>query len=184
MVRKYVKKEGKGMKANINLELNKEDLNYELQQLIAVTAQEEITNMVRETAKQLVEEEVKKIIAPIVDSYLKNAIVGHPYEYNSDHIPQCEVNQFIERTLKRYLDEPCYLYSSSSNILSERYKHSSGDRTTRAELWITDKVKEYADKEIYTKVNKIIQDAIAKLTPSEEQLNEIIKKEIAKKINL
>jgi hypothetical protein len=174
------------MKANINLELSKDDLNCELENLVAEIAAEQIKKMVKDTAKELVEKEVKRIVSPIVDSYLQAAIVGREYECNSNHIPKCEVDKYIKRTLQNYLDEPCYLYSKSSSNLSKRYKSSSsgGEKTTRAEHWIRDKVREYADTEIFFKIEKSIQVSINKIAPSKEELNEIIKKEISKKLML
>jgi hypothetical protein len=174
------------MKANISLEIRKEDLNYELQELISEIASGEIERMVREQAQKMVEEEVKRIISPIVDSYLKTVIVGEEYQsYHSNKPPRMEVDKYIKRVLQSYLDEPCYHYSKTSSKLFERYMPSSsgGDRTTRAEHWILDKTREYADKELFLKIENEVEETVKSVIPNEEQIQEIIKREIQAKFN-
>jgi hypothetical protein len=170
------------MKANINLELGKDDLKYELENLVSEIASEQIEKLVRQKAEYMVEQEVKKIIAPIVDSYLQTVIVGEEHlSYHSNKPPRTDVDTYIKRTLQNYLDEPCYRYSKLSNKLSERYAHSSGDKTTRAEYWIMDKVEEYVNNELFNKLETKINEIIKSITPNDEQIQEIIKKEIMEK---
>ncbi|EQB35027.1 hypothetical protein M948_18145 [Virgibacillus sp. CM-4] len=173
------------MKANINLEINKEDLNYELECLVSEVASDQVEKMVREQATEMVREEVEKIISPIVDSYLKTAIVGEEYKsFHSDKPPRTEVDQYIKRTLQNYLDEPCFVFDKNSNKLSKKYmKSSDGDRTTRAEHWIMDKAREYADKELFSKIDSQIEETIKSVIPTGEQIQEIIKQEIQNKFN-
>jgi hypothetical protein len=173
------------MKANITLEIRKEDLEYELQELISEIASEEIKAMVRKQAQEMVREEVKKIISPIVDSYLQTAIVGEEYSHHSNKPPRMEVDKYIKRTLQDYLDEPCYKFSRDSSKLSEKYRPSSsgGDRTTRAEHWIMDKTRAYVDKELFIKIESRIEETVKSIIPKEEQIQEIIKREIQAKFN-
>ncbi|MDY0394757.1 hypothetical protein ACFSMW_06765 [Virgibacillus halophilus] len=174
------------MKANIALEINKNDLNYELEKLVTRIASEEIEIMVREQAQQMVKEEVKKIISPIVDSYLNNAVVGEEYQsYHSSKPPRSEVDKYIKRVLQDYLDEPCYEFSKSSSKLSEKYRPSAsgGTRTTRAEHWIADKARKYVDEELFKKMEMKIEETVKLVTPNEEEVQEIIKREIREKFN-
>ncbi|MEK5524112.1 hypothetical protein [Heyndrickxia sp. FSL W8-0423] len=174
------------MKANISLEIGKEDLEYELQNLVSQIASEEIERMVKQQAQEMVKEEVKKIISPIVDDYLKTVIVGEEYQsYHSSKPPRLEVDKYIKRVLQDYLDEPCYKFSRDSSKLSEKYRPSSsgGDRTTRAEHWINDKVKQYVDKELFQKIENRIEETVKAVTPNEEEIQEIIKREIQAKFN-
>ncbi|MCC2250056.1 hypothetical protein JUJ52_08760 [Virgibacillus sp. AGTR] len=174
------------MKANINLEINKEDLNYELECLVSKVASEQVKKMVREQATDMVREEVEKIIAPIVDSYLKTAIVGEEYKpIHSDKPPRTEVDKYIKRTLQNYLDEPCFRYSNTASKLGEKYMPSSsgGTKTTRAEYWIMDKAREYADKELFSKIDSQIEETIKSVIPTGEQIQEMIKQEIQNKFN-
>lgn len=167
------------MKANISLEMSKDDLHYELQNLVSEIASEEIEKMVKEQAQELVKEELKKIISPIVDSYLQTAIVGEEYQsFHSKKPPRTEVDRYIRRTLQDYLDEPCFTFSKSSEKLSERYKPSSDRGTTRAEYWIFDKVEEYAKTELYQKINKQVEEIARAVLPNEEEIQEIIKREV------
>lgn len=172
------------MKANISLEIDKDDLNYELEKVVSDIASEQVEKMVKEKASAMVEEEVKRIIAPIVDSYLKTVIVGEEHRsYHSDKPPRTEVDNYIKRTLQKYLDEPCYRYSKTASKMSEKYRPSSsgGDKTTRAEYWIMDKVREYADSELFQKIDVKISETIKAIVPSQEEIQEIIKREIQEK---
>lgn len=171
------------MKANINLEIGKEDLNYELSNLVSEIASEEIEKMVKAKAAALVEQEIKRIIAPIVDSYLENALVGRSYGYHSSDPSRRPVDDYIKSILIKYLDEPCYLYSKTSSKLSERYRPSSsgGTSTTRAEYWIQDKTRRFVDEELFVKMENKIKETVSAVTPSEDEIQEIIKREIKEK---
>lgn len=172
------------MKANINLEIGKEDLNYELENLVSQIASEQIEKLVKEKAESMVEQEVKRIIAPIVDSYLQTIIVGEEHlSYHSTKPRRTDVDTYIKRTLQKYLDEPCYKYSKTSNTLSGRYMPSSGDKTTRAEHWIMDKVREYADNELFQKIDKRVEETVKSVIPNDEEIQAIIKREIQAKFN-
>ena len=173
------------MKANITLELTKEDLSYELEKLISEIASEEIRNMVKEKVDLMVEQEIKRIIAPIVDSYLENAQVGREYvPYNDSTPTRRHVDDYIKKILMNYLDEPCYVYSRDSSELSKRYWKSSegGERTTRAEHWIKDKVREYVDRELFQVIENKINETVKALIPSKEEIDEIIKREIKERL--
>ncbi|PAD84975.1 hypothetical protein CHH57_02025 [Niallia circulans] len=167
------------MKANINLEIDKEDLNYELRSLVEEIAADEIRKLVKAHAEQMVKEEVKKIIAPIVDSFLETAEVGREYSYHSNAVSRRNVDEYVKTIIIRYLDEPVYLYSRSSSKLSERYnKSSEKSEATRSERWVNEKAREFVDKELFVKLEKRIEEVVKSLVPSEELINEIIKKEI------
>lgn len=171
------------MKASIELEIGREELNYELQNLVSQIASDEIKSMVKYKGEPLVEEELKQVISPIVDDYLKSAIVGKEHlSYHSTSIRQTDVDTYIKRTLQKYLDEPCYMYSKESTTLSGRYNKSSDKSSmTRAEYWIRDKVREYADKELYSYIDKKIEDVVKSVIPSNDEIEEIIKREIQNK---
>lgn len=173
------------MRANINLEIDKEDLNYELKELVAEIASSEITRLVRETAKKMVEEEVKRIIAPIVDKFLENALVGREFNYHEGNISRRGVDEYVAIVLKQYLDEPVYLYSKSSNELSKRYMPSSpgGEKKTRAEQWVIEKARQYADTELFAILDARLQEVAKQIIPSEERIQEIIRAEMKRLIS-
>lgn len=174
------------MKANINLELSKSDLNYELECLVSEIASEQVNKLVKEKAEELVENEVKRIIEPIVDSYLRTVVVGEEYRsMYDDKPPRSDVDKYIKRILQNYLDEPCFVFSKTSSKLGERYMPSSsgGSKTTGAEYWIIDKVREYTNTELFEKIEDAIDNKIKQIVPSEDQIQEIIKNEIKAKLN-
>lgn len=172
------------MKANVNLEIDKEDLNYELKELIAEIASNEITRMVRETAQKLVEDEVKRIIAPIVDKYLENALVGRNYNYHERNISERPVDDYIAIVMRKYLDEPVYHYSKTSNELSKKYMPSSsgGEKKTRAEQWVTEKAQQYVDKELFPILEQHLNEIASSIIPSDERIQEIIKAEMKRMV--
>lgn len=171
------------LKANINLELSKEDLNYELQNLVSEIATEQIKKMVKKEAESMVKQEVKRIISPIVDSYLENALVGREYiSYHSNDISRRNVDEYIKSIIVSYLDEPVYVYSKNSSELSKRYwKSSDNSDKTRAERWVNEKAKEFIDNGLFKNIESEIEDIVKSLTPSEEEIQEIIKREVRAK---
>jgi hypothetical protein len=171
------------MKANITLELSKDDLNYELENLISEIASDQINSMVRKTAEELVRKEVQRIIAPIVDNYLETALVGREYEYHGSHITRRPVDEFIKRVIIDYLDEPCYVYDDKSSKLHEKYNTSShgGSKTTRAELWVIEKARKYTKEELFGELDKNIENKLKTLLPTKDEINEIIKSRLAEK---
>ena len=174
------------MKGNIQLEISTEELHYELQSFIEKIARNEVTRLVEETAKSMVESEVKKIVAPIVDKYLETALVGREYEYHErEQITKRPVDDFIVSVLKKYLDEPVYHYSKTSNELSKKYMPSSrgGEKKTRAEQWVTSKAQEYVDSELFPQMEQEMNLIIKKIVPDKDQIQEIIKAEMRRMIS-
>lgn len=168
------------MKANIEIEIGGEDIGYSLKEVIREIAESEIKQMVRQSAKLMIEEEIKRVISPIVDSYLENAIVGRELGYHQrDGIRQTNVDSYIRSVLKNYLDESTYHYSQTNETLQGRYAVSSqkGD-VTRAERWIVEKVRKYADTELFEKLDKRLKEVAERLIPNEEKMQEIIKAEV------
>ena len=173
------------MKGNIQLEISTDELRYELQSFIEKIAKGEVTRLVAETAKSLVEVEVKKIIAPIVDKHLETALVGRDYEYHEwGQITKRPIDDFIVTVLKKYLDEPVYHYSKNSNELSKKYMPSSrgGEKKTRAEQWVTSKAQEYVDTQLFPEMEQEMNEIIAKIVPNKDQIQEIIKAEIRRMV--
>jgi len=172
------------MKANINLELDKEDLTYELSNLVSEIATKDITRLVKEKAEKMIEQEIERIISPIVDNYLQNALIGreHLSYHDNSSIHRTDVNKYIERTLQRYLDEPSYRFSNTSSEMSKRYMKSSDKGSkTRAELWVNEKVIKCVDEVLFKKMEDKIEATISEIVPTEEMIEEIIKREIKNK---
>jgi hypothetical protein len=173
------------MKANINIEIGQSIIIEELREVIQELVEEEIKNMVKTQAQKMVEESVKNIITPIVNDYLKTAIIGRDY-VDRWEVRKKEVDKYIKDVLINYLNEPCYQYNKSTNKLSEKYKPSSqnGDKRTRAEHWVTDIAIKVADEELWQKIERTIQFSINAITPSEEELKNILRKEIQERIKV
>lgn len=136
--------------------------------------------MVKETAQKLVKEEVKRIVAPIVDSYLETAQVGREHiSYHDKGPSRRDADKYIRSVIMSYLDEPVYLYSKTSEKLSERYAiSSSSGNKTRAELWVIEKAKSILEAEVFEKINLIAK----RVLPNEERIQEIIKAELKKMV--
>jgi hypothetical protein len=173
------------MEANITMKLDKEDLSYELKELVERLAAEEIQRMVRTEVEQMVKEEARRIVAPIVDSYLEKAMVGSECRSAHDRGPfRSEADVFIKRIIQSYLDEPTYLYSETSNKLSEKYAISSGHgNKTRAEMWVIEKARKFAETELLGKMNDHIDITLKEIMPSEEHIQSMIKEAVKNKFN-
>lgn len=168
------------MEANINLKIDKDDLSYELKELVSEIASEEIRRMVKAVAEKMVRDEVQKVIQPIVDSYLETAQVGREHiSYHDKGPSRGEVDKYIKRIIQDYLDEPAYLYSETSEKLSHKYAISSGHgNKTRAEMWVIDKSRKYVETELFGKMEESLQLIAKKILPSEEKINEIIQNRV------
>ncbi|MNW51987.1 hypothetical protein D3C74_294880 [compost metagenome] len=173
------------MEANITMKLDKEDLSYELRELVEQLATDEIERMVKAEAEQMVKEEVRRIVAPIVDSYLDKAKVGSEIRSAHDRGPfRNEADVFIKRIIQAYLDEEVYLYAKDSEKLSEKYAISSGyGNKTRAELWVIEKARNYADTELLGKMNEHIDQTLKEIMPSKEQIQAMINEAVKNKFN-
>lgn len=170
------------MKANINLEIDKEDLNEELRDLVKRIAASEIKEMVKSTAEQMVKEAVSEIVKPIVDEYLEQALVGRLHISHHEKGPNRRpVDDYIKWIITAYLDEPVYRYSDRDNTISGKFARSSSvssGEKTRAEMWIIEKARKFADTELFAPLELKLQDVANKIIPSEEKLQEIIKAEV------
>lgn len=166
------------MKANISLELTKEDLEYEVQNLISEIAKNEIKNIVRSKADQMIEEELKDKISPIVEAYLENAKI----KYDSR---DRNIDTYISGIIKDYLDEKVYVYSKSSDKLSEVYKKSSDNsgKSTRASMWVTKKAIESVDTYFYEEIQNLVEEKVKQIAPTKEEIEEIIKREIKERFS-
>ncbi|WP_211750103.1 hypothetical protein [Paenibacillus sp. Marseille-Q4541] len=171
------------MKANVNLEIDKDDLSYELNALVREVAEEEIRKMVKQQAEALVKEEIKRIIAPIVDEYLQDAQVGREHiSYHDKGPSRRNIDDFIKRIIKDYLDEPVYLYSKDAERISERYNKSSQPYDkTRAELWVINKTIKFVDSEVFPALEARLKEVADVIVLNEEQVQEIIKAKVLEK---
>ncbi|MCM3783690.1 hypothetical protein M3231_11965 [Neobacillus mesonae] len=171
------------MKANVNLEIDKDDLSYELNALVREIAEEEVRKMVKQHAEALVKEEIKRIIAPIVDDYLESAEVGRKHiSYHEKGPSRRNIDDFVKRIIKDYLDEPVYLYSKDSEKISEKYNISSQKHDkTRAELWVINKTIKFVDNEVFPALEARLKEVAEAILPNEKQMQEIIKAEVLKK---
>lgn len=173
------------MEANVTMNLGTEELSYELRGVIESIAKDEIKRMVKTEAEQMVKEEVRRIVSPIVDSYLEKAMVGSEVRSAHDRGPfRNEADVFIKRIIQSYLDEPVYLYSKDSDKLSEKYAISSDSGSkTRAEMWVVEKARKYADTELLGKMHDHIDQTLKEIMPSEEQIQAMINEAVKNKFN-
>jgi hypothetical protein len=170
------------MKANISMEIYKEDLEHELQEVIRQIAGKEIKEMVKVFAEQMVKEAVGEIVKPIVDEYLEQALVGREHVSHHEKGPRRQpVDGYIKRIITDYLDEPVYRYSEKDNTISGKYARSSSvgsGEKTRAEMWIIEKTRKFADTELFGQIDIKLQDVASKIIPSEEKLQLMIREEV------
>lgn len=162
------------MNGKLELSITPEDLQYEIQQLVESIAADEIRKLVKQTAAELVRKEVGKILEPLVVSVLTDEKFDfqtgwHSYKHKAD----------LEGRIKRYvidfLDQPCYLYSSSSSKPSERLRASSSNsEMSRLEHFMRFAIEKYFDEHI----NKKMELLVKKYVIEKSNLQEIAKNQM------
>lgn len=166
------------MKAEIKLEIEKEDLNQELKNLVKKTAQDELKKMINEQAKEMVKEEINKILHPLV---LQQLTEGEFY-FNDSYLygNTQTIDDKIKGMVTKYLNTSNYLYSKSGKTPSEKYMPSSsgGEKTSLISHIVSDSVRDYVDTEFAPKVremiNEIVQDKDKLQAVLKEQAKELV----------
>lgn len=146
------------MKAEIKLEIQKEDILEELSGLVRELAESEITKMIREQAKKMVQKEIDKILHPLVLSVLTDG----KFDFNSgyrDYKNKYSLDEKLKSITISYLNQPSYLYSKDKRIPSERYMKSStgGEDTSLINHIVSDEIRLFVDTEFAPKVKQMVE---------------------------
>lgn len=163
------------MKAKVELEISKEDLEYELKELVSETAKPDIKKMIKTHAQPLIEAEVDKVLLPMVASVLTNEDLTFNYGYH-DYPNDDKLKNRVESFTKQFLNKSVYLYSKTSTKPSDRYKSSNHGNTLIHSI-VFDCIKEYIDEEFKPQVSEMVKTF---MTNKKEM--EILFKEQAKKL--
>lgn len=156
------------MNAKIELEITKEDLNYELESLIEQTCKAEITKLINEKAKEMVGAEIDKILQPLVLSVLTENKFEFESGYNG-YIHKATLDDKLKSLVVKYLDRPTYAYSQTSQKPSERYKPSDSGKPLLNRL-VDDRIIAYIDDQFIPKIKPIVDSFLNEKNELEEVL--------------
>ena len=164
------------MKANVEVEIYEEELQEALNKSVSDSVQEELRKMVREQAKTAIQQQISLFLEPLVCSVLMNEKFEYDngYRYSNTKI---KLQEHVKRLVVGYLDEPCFLYSSSSKKPSERCKRIERG-TPRLHLFIEQSVKDYFDEHVTstlkTKIKHLLDNKKELQSIANEQLKAMV----------
>lgn len=171
------------MKAEIKLDIDKEDLSYELKELVRELAEGEIKKMIKELANEMVKQEIDKILQPLV---LK-VLTEDKFEFNSgyhSYTHQATLDEKLKNMTIAYLNRPSYLYSKDKRKPSERYSASSsgGESTALINHIVSDEIRLFVDTEFVPKVKEMIESLVTDKKKIEDALKEQTRQMVLERI--
>ena len=157
------------MKAKIELEINKDDLSYELKELVRELAEDEIRAMIKQQANEMVRAEIDKILHPLVIRVLTEDKFDFNTGYHS-YTSKAKLDEKLESMVIGYMNRPSYLYSKDKRKPSERYAASSGggENTPLINHIVSDEIKLFVDSEFLPKVTEMIKNFVTNKKKLEE----------------
>jgi hypothetical protein len=167
------------MKAKVELEIEKEDLAYELNELVKQLSESEIRKMIKEQAREMVKVEVEKIVGPLVEKYLKEEKFEHG---NNSWNANSSIEDRVKNSVIGYLNEPVYLYSKDNKEPSKRYVRSSSNDKSRITRIVEDQIMFYVDETFTEKVKEIVSSLNSEKSKAEEIMRDQIKKTVLENI--
>lgn len=167
------------MKAKVELEIDKEDLLYELKELVSEKASPELKKMIKSHALPLITAEVDKVLLPVVASVLTNEDLSFNYGYHN-YPNNDKLKNRVEAFTKSFLNKSVYDYNRDSKKPSERYAVSSSDSNdTLITCIVKDSIREYINEEFKPIVSEMIKTFISNKAEMEELYKEEAKKLLA-----
>lgn len=171
------------MQTEININIEPEELKYELREAIKEMAGIELKAMIRDYAKQIVKEEVDKFIEPLVMQFLNEDGFKFTYGGYHDYSKTQNIKSRIKDVVSNYFDEQVYSYSKTSAKMSERYMTcSSGSRSgspTRIQAYILDTIVDYFDNNFKERIAGELDDIV----DNKNKIEEAVKSQLQQLVN-
>lgn len=167
------------MKAKVELEIDKDDLSYELKELVAELATPEIKKMITSIALPLVKKEVDKILEPLVISTLSNEklLFGSLDYYGGYDKNLSTLDNRVSVFMKGFLNKTVYKYNDSSRRPSEKYmSSSSGSDDTLITCIVKDAIREFLSNEFKPIVSEMLKTFISDREKMQEMYTQEAKK--------
>lgn len=155
------------MNAKVELEISKNELSDELENLVREIAEQEIIKLVNKKANELVKNEIDKILQPLVLSVLTENKFDFETGYHS-YLDKRKLDDKLKSMVVSYLDNPNYLYSRTSVKPSERYKPGQGKPLLNH--LVEDRIVAYIDEEFIPKIKPIVDNFLNEKKELEEFL--------------
>ena len=167
------------MKAKVELEIDKDDLSYELKELIAELATPEIKKMITSIALPLVKKEVDKILEPLVISTLseEKLLFGTLDYYGGYDKHLSMLDNRVNAFMKGFLNKTVYKYNENSRKPSEKYMSSSSNNDdTLITCIVKDAIREFLNSEFKLIITEMIKTFIS----DKEKMKEVYIQETKK----
>jgi hypothetical protein len=172
--------------ANLKVKISKEELddilhNVLKEHCVAVLGKE-LPKIILNIGKKLIEDEIEKILEPIVLKTLTGSDFDFMSGYHS-YKNKGDIDSRIACKTREYLNRPSYIYSKSETTPSKRYLKSS-DKSSKSliEFIIEDKIKKLIDDEYLTKFNSKVEEVFKNQDVIKNLMSGIVKKELLKHI--
>lgn len=158
------------MKGIIEVDFSSEDVRNTLYEVIEDMVAGQMPGLVREVAAPRIEAEITKIIKPVVQQILTK----QKFKFGrSTYGFQETLEQRLRTAVVEYLDQPCFVYSGTSALPSERLMKSAEGKS-RLEHFMDFALESYFNEHIEARAAELID----RLALDEKRLNEMIRKQL------
>jgi len=167
------------MEAKVELKIDKEDLSYELKELVSEIATPTIKKMLVQEALPMVKNEIDKILEPLVISTLKDEqLMFGNLDYYGGYDPKLSnLDKRVGAFIKGFLNKTVYKYNDTSREPSKRYMTSSSNSDdTLISCIVKDAIKEFISNEFKPMVVEMVKDFVT----NKEEMEKIYKNEAKK----
>lgn len=171
------------MKTTVNIDIQPEDLRYEMKEIISELVSEEIKAMTRTFAKKEVSKKIKEVLEPLVYSILSEEQLtfgNGNHNYGASH--KANLDQRIKSNLISYLDEKCYEYSKTSDRISDRAMKSSSPSSgepSRMQIYLNWVIEEYVKENLIDKM----REQLSEIVDVKEKLQKALNQQLTEMVN-
>ena len=168
------------MKANIEVDINSEDINWALKEVVEENYAAPIRDIVKEEAKSLVQEKVPKILDPIISDFFTNGELDFNRGYNNNTVSK-SVEDGIKRVVADYFNESVFSYDSQAKELKDRW-HRSSDRygKTRIDAYIGSLVSHHLSVTVMDQLEKRVDEKLNELLSKPEFMDSLVNDKVNK----
>lgn len=166
------------MKTTVNIEIEPEDLRYELTEVIEKLTSDELRKMVNTYGRKKVASRIDDLLEPIVMSCL----TGKNFQERLDTYmsEKKSVEQIIHREIVKYFDASSYVYSkTATNIDDYAHPGSGGYNETRLGLYIQMIVRKY----INDNFTELVTNKLNEIIENKEKLEAMVNEQLSLLVN-
>jgi len=168
------------MKANIEVDINSEDINWALKEVVEENYAAPIRDIVKDEAKNLVQKKVPEILDPIIHDFFTNGELDFIQGYNNHRVSK-SVEDGLKRVVTDYFNESVFSYSAEAKELKERW-HKSSDKygKTRIDAYLGSLVSHHLNTTIMSRLEKRVDEKLNKLLSNPEFMDSLVGDKVTK----